>query len=273
MKSNRVISILTAVIVVFLAASAFVLSYEALRDLALNNGIRPGLAFLWPLGIDSFMLAASLAVLRANLNKERSLYPWGLVGVFTMVSVGFNVVHANGNLLAQAIAAISPLVVFLSFELLMAMVKSETARANVLKSLTDLAADAEARRQELNAELSAIRQELNTEVNTLESQVNTLSAKKERLERQVGELETVKEHRQHDELAGFNANREDEKQAAIAALLAFYTANPGASKTAAGQEIGRSRQTVSNYLTELAQAGRVHINGKGIEVLTPNANT
>ena len=105
----------------FLAGAAFVLSYDTLRDLALGNGVKPGL--LWPLMLDAFMIAASLAVLRANLYAERSWYPWVLVGAFTLAPITFNVVHAVDALLPQAIAALPPAVVFLAFELLMNQTK------------------------------------------------------------------------------------------------------------------------------------------------------
>lgn len=119
MDTNKAISILSAILVLFLAAAAFVLSYDALLDLALANGIKPGLAWLWPLTLDAVMIAASLAVLRASLNNEGKLYQWSLVGAFTAASIAFNVVHAPATLLARAIFALPPLVVFLAFELLM----------------------------------------------------------------------------------------------------------------------------------------------------------
>src|SRR5574341_1511916 len=147
MKANTLISWITALLVLFLAGAAFVLSYDTLRDLALGNGVKPGLAWLWPLMLDAFMIAASLAVLRANLYVERTWYPWLLVGVFTLTSITFNVVHAVDALLPQAIAALPPAVVFLSFELLMNQTKSTVNRQSVVVSLPVLEQQAETRRQ------------------------------------------------------------------------------------------------------------------------------
>lgn len=59
----------------------------------------------------------------------------------------------------------------------------------------------------------------------------------------------------------------DSKEAAMAALLAFYRQNPGASYSQAGEQIGRSKSTVSNYLDELERSGAVHRNGNGVEIL------
>jgi len=60
------ISILTALLVAFLAAAAFVLSFEALRSLA-ALAIPARLTFLFPLVVDGFIIVASLAVLRGSL--------------------------------------------------------------------------------------------------------------------------------------------------------------------------------------------------------------
>jgi hypothetical protein len=66
MRANTLISWLTAILVTFLAASAFVLSYDVLRQIAQENGVNPALACLWPLTLDAVMIAASLAVLRGT---------------------------------------------------------------------------------------------------------------------------------------------------------------------------------------------------------------
>jgi hypothetical protein len=163
------ISIVTAVLVLFLAGSAFVLSYDALHDLALDNQIKPSLAWLWPLTLDAFMVAASLAVLRASLNSEGKVYPWLLVGAFTLASIAFNVVHAPDTLLARAIFALPPAVVFLAFELLMSQTAATVRRQATITSVQAIIVQREAvaaevghlaaRRDNLKAELAALKQQ------------------------------------------------------------------------------------------------------------------
>lgn len=150
MTANKAISAITALLVLFLAGAAFVLSYDALYALALANGIRPSLSWLWPLTLDAFMIAASLAVLRASLNQERTAYPWLLVGAFTLASITFNAIHAPGNWLARAIFMLPPAVVFLSFELLMSQTKATVKRQGAIKSIADLSAEAEGKRQQVD---------------------------------------------------------------------------------------------------------------------------
>lgn len=60
-----------------------------------------------------------------------------------------------------------------------------------------------------------------------------------------------------------NAAKQEAKTQRIDALLTYLAAHPAATLTAAADEIGVSRQTVKTYVTELAQAGRLHQNGNG----------
>ena len=102
-----------------LAVGAFLLSYDALHQLARTSHVPAPLAWLWPLIVDGFILVASLAVLDAVHTGRRARYPWLLVLAFSALSVTFNVLHAPRNLVAQMVAAIPPLALVLSFELLM----------------------------------------------------------------------------------------------------------------------------------------------------------
>jgi len=134
-KTQKFISVMSGVIVFFLAGSAFVLSYDSLYRLAIANGITPWLAWLWPLCLDAFVVSASLAVLRNSLISERTFYQWVLVGSFTILSISFNAIHAPSNWLARSIFALPPLVVFLAFELLVSQIKSSARRRSASQSL------------------------------------------------------------------------------------------------------------------------------------------
>lgn len=131
MRAQKLINIISSILVLFLSASAFILSYDALYRLALANGITHSLAWLWPLCLDAFMVSASLAVLRNSLVSERTWYQWVLVGAFTILSISFNAIHAPSTWLARGIFALPPLVVFLAFELLVSQIKSAVSRRMV----------------------------------------------------------------------------------------------------------------------------------------------
>lgn len=164
-KSINWLFIITAGIVLFLFASAFILSYDALLKLATANGITPRLAPLWPLGLDAFMAAASLAVIWASTNQTRVIWFRGLVGGAVVASITGNILHADGTIVAQAIAALPPVVAFLSFEVLMAMVRHETERAGLRSTLAQLQSDidqAQTTRDQELADLESIRDKART---------------------------------------------------------------------------------------------------------------
>ncbi|WP_405856034.1 DUF2637 domain-containing protein [Streptomyces sp. NBC_00090] len=109
--------------VALLAAAAFALSYDALRQMAAASHIHPALTYAFPLVIDGFIAIGigALLVLHAASLWSR-LYVWGLVGAATITSIWANVLHAvrlnqqnpHGRLALDditvgAISAIAPL--------------------------------------------------------------------------------------------------------------------------------------------------------------------
>lgn len=120
---NKWVFRITIGLVIFLFATAFILSYEALRDLAHNNGIQGWRAYLWPLGLDAFMAVASLYMLWAYINKQWEPLPLALVMVAMGASVIFNITHAPLSNLARSVAALPPLVAFMAFEVFIIMLR------------------------------------------------------------------------------------------------------------------------------------------------------
>jgi hypothetical protein len=135
---QRLISYSSALLVFLLAAGAFVLSYATLWDTALAYGLPPRLAWIWPLLVDFALIVFSLAVVRASLYNERTWWPWLMVALYTVATVAFNILHAPANLTAQVVAVVAPLSLFLSFETLMAMLKSEFRRKQMVQPLEEL---------------------------------------------------------------------------------------------------------------------------------------
>jgi len=122
-----------------LAVGGFVLSFAALRDLAVRVGMPADLAWLWPLLIDGMIVEATLAVVAlAQCGSRRAVwYAWFLLAVGALVSVGSNGAHAviSGHGWAGAAAASVPPVVLLATThltvLLMAAPEASAAPAQV----------------------------------------------------------------------------------------------------------------------------------------------
>jgi hypothetical protein len=63
------------------------------------------------------------------------------------------------------------------------------------------------------------------------------------------------------------AGRAAKKTSNMDRMLDIFKTDPHAGITDVARQVGIGRQTVYNYLYELEQAGRVHVNGNGVEVL------
>ena len=177
--SIKSISRLTAALVTLLAVGAFALSYVSL---AAANGLDGWQAYVWPLLLDAALVICSLAVLRANLQGERAVYPWSLVIFFSVGTLVFNVLHAQAYKLPPAmVAAVAPVALFLSFELLVGMLRSEIRRHNALQSLGDIfhkINDLNTERDNTQADLAALqdkRDELLEDIKALRKEKQGLS--------------------------------------------------------------------------------------------------
>ncbi|WP_411130241.1 DUF2637 domain-containing protein [Streptomyces sp. x-19] len=110
--------------IALLAAFAFALSYDALRQMAVAIHIRGLLTYAFPLVIDGFIAigVGALLMLRAAPLRSR-VYVWALVGLATVTSIWANALHAVrlneqspqddglrlGDLTVGALSAIAPL--------------------------------------------------------------------------------------------------------------------------------------------------------------------
>ncbi len=263
MKASKAISIITGALVFFLAASAFVLSYDALYQVALANGVTPKLAWLWPLTLDTVMIAASLAVLRNSLNGERAGYAWMLVGAFTVLSITFNTLHAPDTWLARGVFALPPAVVFLSFELLVSQIKSAIKRAGLSSTLESMTLAIEAARTDLA--------ELNRQADELSLQSDTLQAELERVKVQTAHG-TIATNDTDGSLTVANDARQAQKAERQAQLIGVITAESGVTYPELAQRLGVSLATVKRDIAELIEADKLRRNGHGLEPV-PSSST
>ncbi|ASR77139.1 excisionase [Mycobacterium phage MyraDee] len=84
---------------------AFSLSFTALSDLAANNGVSSGQAWMLPIVIDGGVIVATSATVAL---RRHAWYAWTLLIFSSIVSVIGNVAHAHGPI-GMVIAAIPPL--------------------------------------------------------------------------------------------------------------------------------------------------------------------
>jgi DNA-directed RNA polymerase specialized sigma24 family protein len=170
---------LTAWLVFLIALGSFVLSYNALKQVASDNGIGSWQSTIWPLLIDFSLIVFSLAVVRAHLESESTWYAWLLVGLYTVATVSFNVYHAPPGLAARLIAAVAPVSLFLSFELLMSQLKRHAQRQQLTLSLSQLAQE--------GSKAQAHNDTLQAHANSLRAKIDELEAKLKQAENELAE--------------------------------------------------------------------------------------
>lgn len=254
-KAQPIISLISAALVLFLAASGFWLSFDALTALAIEVGIEPERAWLYPAIIDGAVIIFSLNVLRTNLAQEKPTYAWVLVSVFTLLSIVLNVIHAEQHVLARVFGAIPPIALFLSFELLMSQIKSISLRWNVMQRLEALVQDVQTKTLERDTLADDIER-LETKKQTLRDEIKALSSQKRK--EKVSGTGTIAQAREA---------RASKKERAMEQLLDYLDTHPDATLSEMAAHIGRSKSTAGAYVAELQASNRLMKKENGWEVL------
>lgn len=125
MNHTRLIQYSFALLFIIISVSSFSLSYLNLMSAAIDAGIIPALAWLWPLTIDAFLIMGSLFILQSSLQDEKPAEGWIVVSVFTVISIGFNIAHSPADWLSRAAHAIPPIALCWSLHMLMVRLKRD----------------------------------------------------------------------------------------------------------------------------------------------------
>lgn len=180
MNWTKTISWLTAFFVFGLTVVSIILTYNALYDVAYDNGMTGSiaginLAYIWPLTIDGALLVFSLAVINASLQKDSTKLRWVMVGLFTTLTIAFNFVDGGtdrlpdfvGSALPFIVRTVPPVALVLSFETLMSMLRKSVKRDSIVKSLDNLQEEWDNEQGKLNEQ----RGQLTGELDKLKGQI------------------------------------------------------------------------------------------------------
>jgi len=188
--ADTAIALIAAFGVVFVALAGLILSYESLLNLAKVSGaVKVGLAWLWPLTLDTLAIVASLNVLWAETRQEHDWYAWTLVIVFTVLSVVFNATHAGFDslmamspyppaVIAAFVGVIPPIAAALALHLVVRLIRRVMARAIIVTTVQD-------------AEENLAT--LNTQISDLTVDIDALTQKRDRLQSDINSLRTEKQ--------------------------------------------------------------------------------
>lgn len=265
-KYARIISFVSAILVLLIAIFAFVLSFDAIRNEAISQGIQSGIAWMVPFIIDGLMIVLSVGVLRSALYGEATRINWIFIFVFTGVSITFNWWHAAPTIPGKAMAILYPISLLIAFESFMSQIKNTVNRNIAMQENSVVFSENEQLKSErenlknellkLNEHRQKIEQTIrHEETNTrqkIEQEIEQLKAKRDAV---LSEVETIQADKKSNEL--------NESQRF---MLAYVRNNPNASYAEIGQAIGRAPSTIGKYATELELLGLAHKNGNGWEV-------
>jgi hypothetical protein len=128
-----ILTIMSVGLMMILAISTFVVSYDSLVGLAKMAGLDGYVASLWPLGIDGLMVIAAFVRMNYGLNGKNSKWATGILGGTALLSVFLNVAHvvivkvdhvSMWIMVIDAIVfAIPPMMLFFSSEMALSMLK------------------------------------------------------------------------------------------------------------------------------------------------------
>ena len=115
-------------VVIFIAAGSFIISYNNLHESALEMGIPPLMAIIFPLTIDAFLLVATLAVLYAGQHdgaKTLGYEGWLFLVLYTVASIAFNIHMAPDDNWSRAGFAMCPIGLCIALHFLMRILEIE----------------------------------------------------------------------------------------------------------------------------------------------------
>lgn len=211
-----------SVTVLFLVSTvtviSFILSYEALWNFALAGGKPQYLAWLWPVIIDLPIVVFSVVALFA---VALGCNPWPfrlVVGLVTAGTIWFNYSYAVSKGLSWEVYVTAPLMYFVSFEVLVWVIKIVSERSVLITKIAEISAklgvleiEYQSKKDNLESELGQLAEAKRSDLVNLESeysqQASQLQEQIETMERTIQSYQSDIEARQKELKSLDNSNQ------------------------------------------------------------------
>lgn len=168
MNTDKIIAYTTGLLTLLLALFSFVLSFNALADLAAIHDV--SIPPLFPFVVEAAVIVFSLNALYRSLQGESAKVQWALIIGSSLLAGLFNVAHAQADWLSRLMAAMPSLFLLLSFESFLSLVKHGVTKQGAIKSIIDLNHEA----QQVSLEIAEKVHDRDTLQATIEAQQTRL---------------------------------------------------------------------------------------------------
>lgn len=286
---TKIIAWLTGILTISLAAFGFVLSFNALADLAAQHGI--SIPWLFPLIVEAAVIVFSLNATYRSLHGESAKWQWALIIGSSLLAGTFNVLHSQPDLISRSMSAMPSLFLLLSFETFLGQVKHAVKLSNSVKSLSELTEAIEQKRREADRQVSELnttieqkRQELTQTIEQKQQELDALvSAKQDELNKLTVSIEhnratveqlkaDIKQLKSVQSSTIEQARQAQVEQSAQAIeqrrglIVNILKTEGDIGVSAIAERVNTSRGTLYNDLSALTESGIIHKNGNGWEV-------
>lgn len=246
--NTRIVNALTgtvAMLTLGIGAGAFVLSYDALYQTGLAYGIPVAKGWIWPLLIDAPLIVFTLALLVSQILRQSAKLWAGLVILYTVATIAFNLSHAQPTPLGWLVAVVAPVGLLLTTEALRHLAKTIIERQAVVESLAELSQQVDTRRNEVDT--------LAAELEKMTSRIASKQAELDALKADIGLAKSSKITDFASTMQQAKASAIEERRAQVLSLL-----QTGNSDKDIAAQLGRDIRTIRSDIQAL--------NGKAAEV-------
>lgn len=183
MNPQKTITWVAGILTFCLTTFSFVLSFQALTDLAKQNNV--SVPPLFPLVVEAAVIVFSLVTLSRSMKGLSTGYNWTLIITSSLLAGFFNVAHSYPNKLGMFMASMPSLFLLLSFESFLSLLKDSFSDQNDKENVT----------HKLIQDLKNLKQmlvESNNKVTFFENENVTLRTKFEMLQNKIKEENVTK---------------------------------------------------------------------------------
>ncbi len=265
--NTKLIAWLTGTLTLLMVVFSFILSFNALTDLAAKHGV--SIPPLFPLVVEAGVVIFSLNALYRSIHGESAKWQWALIIGSSLLAGLFNILHAQSDLVSRIIAAMPSLFLLLSFETFLGQVKHAVKRSYLVKSVAELITELNTTRVELDSLLAAKQAELET----LTQQANELNVTIEQSQVMLNQLRQEIEQAKTVQASSFERAKDIKaKRVAVvieqrrSQLLHILSNEGDIGASALADRLHTSRGTVYSDLKALSEVGQIAKNGNGWEV-------